>query len=448
MVLLNRKILKLSIPAIVSNITVPLLGICDTAISGHLGSENYLAAIAVGSVMLNVVFWIFGFLRMGTTGLTANALGAGNHQELKRVFSRAIFIAFAAGFVMIIFQIPLMALLMKTVKTDTEISLLVADYFSLRIWGAPALLSTMAVTGWFVGMQNTTWPLIISVGMNVANIIFSFLMVFPLNFGFTGIAAGTLVANWIGLLISIVSVLWFCKGRNPFSSFREIFIRKGLYKFFNVNSNLFIRSFCIIAVTMGVTHYGARYGATALAVNVIIMQFFQFFSFFMDGFAFSGEALVGLYAGEQNFKMIQKSVRYLLGWTLGMIVIFTTVYFLFNDEITGLLTDNIEICHTVKLFEGFIIILPVISAWAFIFDGFYVGLTDTKSMMLSTLASSAFFFVIIEILQPTASYESDIFFNRYIWLGFFSYLALRGLILAGLWKQRLNHFEIRGKAFR
>ena len=438
---INREILRLSIPAIVSNITVPLLGLCDTAISGHLGSELFLAAIAVGSVMLNVVFWIFGFLRMGTTGLTAIAYGANDNDEVYRLFLRAFFLGVVSGVILIILRVPVAELLFKFIKAEDSIQSLVREYFMIRIWGAPALLATMAISGWFVGMQNTVMPLVISVGMNLFNILISFVLVFGYGSGFVGIAEGTMISNWLGLLIALVCFFLYNKWKIKKALFKDIFVREGLAKFFNVNSNLFIRSFCIIIVTLGVTAAGARMGAMVLAGNVILMQFFQFFSFFMDGFAFSGEALVGLYAGKRDLFMLNKSVKELLKWTVGMALAFCMIYLFCGDFITSMLTDS----NDVRIFVGnnllIIALIPIVSAWAFIYDGFYVGLTQTVFMMFSTIIASVFFFIILYV----GFIDKNLFINedggiQLIWSAFLVYLGIRGIFLALLWKRRILLF--------
>lgn len=290
---INREILRLSVPAIVSNITVPLLGLCDTAISGHLGSEIFLASIAVGSVMLNTIYWLFGFLRMGTTGLTANAYGHRDDEAIARVFTRAVLLAILAGVIIILAREPLADVLVALINPEKEVTEYVREYFSLCIFGAPAALGIMAVSGWFVGMQTTVYPMWIAIIVNVINIAMSFTFVFILEYGFKGVAAGTLAANWSGFILAIACALWLRRGGKLWCSIRKALAGGGISKFFTVNANLFFRSACIIAVSLGVTAAGARMGALTLAVNVIVMQLFQFFSFFMDGFAFGAEALVG-----------------------------------------------------------------------------------------------------------------------------------------------------------
>lgn len=439
---IDRQILRLSLPAIASNVTVPLLGICDTAIAGHLGSPLFLAAIGVGSVMLNVVFWVFGFLRMGTTGLTANALGASDGKEIRRVFSRSFFLALIAGIILIALQAPLFELLLGLVKAEEEVGENVLTYFNIRIWGAPALLATMAMTGWLVGMQTTLLPMIISISMNIINILMSLLFVFVIQKGFAGIALGTMISNWAGMGIGIACCLKMSKGKKLFSKVREICSFEGIGKFFRVNSALFIRSLCIICVTLGLTAAGARLGAMALAVNVIVMQFFQFFSFFMDGFAFSGEALTGLYAGKKEGYMLSLTVKHLLMWTLSMGVAFSLIYFVGAEEICRWLSDSPEVADGVASLLVVIGLIPIISAWAFIYDGFYVGLADTKLMMIATIIASAVFFIITFPPFPDMYNSLGLNGNERIWTGFLFYLALRGIILAACWKKKVRGMRL------
>lgn len=443
---INRKILKLSLPAIVSNITVPLLGICDTAITGHLESYVFLAAIAVGTVMLNVIFWLFGFLRAGTTGLTAEALGRNDESDIRRVLTTGVVIGMVAGLFLIFLNIPIFRFLVFLVSPEQNVADLVERYFTIRICGAPALLATMAVTGWFIGMQNTFLPMILAITVNVINIGLSFIYVFPLSLGFDGVALGTLSADWIGLGLAFWFLRVFRKGGQIWNFSDIIRKKENLLKYFSVNFNLFLRSLFIIAVTMGMTVAGGRLGTLALAVNVIGMQFFQFFSFFMDGFAFSGEALVGLFAGRKDIGRLKTSVRYLLLWTLGMGIVFSTLYGFGVNNISALLSDSQEVIEAISDIRLWIILIPVLSAWAFIFDGFYIGLTKTSKMMLSTLCGAIIFYLMAFVNIETGSLDFIVRDIQSIWMAFVSYLVIRGLILSLLWKSSLKNLQKIGES--
>lgn len=429
---IDRQILRLSIPAIVSNVTVPLLGLSDTAISGHLGSELYLAAIAVGSMMLNVLFWLFGFLRMGTTGLAATAYGRGDGQEQRLVLSRAVFLAVAVGTVMIVLQGPLVWLLMLAVDPPADVRALVSRYFGICIFEAPALLGTMAVSGWFVGMQTTLWPMVVSITVNLVNIVLSIMLVFGFGMGFVGTAWGTLAANWLGFGLALFLAHRYTRGAPLWVGIRKVMGGDGMKKFFRVNANLFFRSFCITAVTLGVTAAGSRLGSLTLAVNAVLMQFFTLFSFFMDGFAFSAEALTGKWHGSGNSVMLRRTVRHLLWWSAGVAVAFGLLYVAGGRSITGMLTDDATVRRAVGEMLPWIWMLPPVAVWAFIYDGFYIGLTDTGRMLLSTLLASVAFYALVFLL-PGDVWPEGWGGNDALWLAFVGYLGIRGLVLAALW---------------
>lgn len=422
---LNREILRLSVPAIISNVTVPLLGLCDTAISGHLGEGYFLGAIAVGTMMLNVIVWLVGFLRMGTTGLVAQAFGRKDADNMASILTMSLFIAIIISMSVIILQLPLQELLMKIVGAETEVRLLAAEYFSICIWGVPAIMMTMAFTGWFIGRQSTFLPMIIAVASNVVNIIISYVLSFPLGLGFKGIAIGTLVANWCGLVMCIFAARRSMKGVRMLTALGTSIRSVGIRRFFGVNSDLFFRSACVMLVTMGVTSAGARLGNTVLATNAVMMQFFTFFSFFMDGFAFTGEALCGRYMGEKNDKMLGRCISALLKWAVGLAVTFTIIYLFSWKLIVSLLTDVIEIRESIADYKIFLLLIPATTVAAFIFDGFYIGLTKTRRMLVTALFAMVVFFSIVAISGGMAGLLTA-GNNNWLWVAFLTYLFIRG----------------------
>ncbi len=451
---IDKEILRLSVPAIVSNITVPLLGLCDTAISGHLGSEVFLAAIGVGSMMLNVIVGLLVFLRMGTTGLTATAFGAGDSDMVSKVFTRAFLLGLGLGVLLVIFRIPIMNLMLAIIGPDEEVRRYAESYFTVRVWGMPAMFAVMSVSGWFVGMQSTAAPMAVAIIMNVINIVLSYLLVFHAGVGFSGVAWGTAVANWIGLAVALVWAKRFRKGQSLFGSLRKVLKGGGIGRFFSVNTNLFFRSACIMTVSMGVTSAGARMGALTLAVNVVMMQFFTFFSYFMDGFAFSGEALIGRFMGAKDWKMFHRSVKGLLKWTLFVGLLFSACYALGERPVTALLTDNESVRKGVGEMAVWLWVLPIVSAWAFIYDGFFVGATDTGKMLIATLTASIVFYIVaflrvtpegISFHWPTSdSGIPGLFGNRALWTAFLSYLFMRGAVLALIWRRKNLRLPIEG----
>jgi len=425
----NRRIAALAFPAIISNITVPLLGLSDTAITGHLGDASFIAAIAAGGMMLNVVYWLFGFLRMGTTGLTADAYGAGADGQISAVLSRSVAIALTVGVAIVLLQGPLLGLLSGVIGAEPEVERLAGEYYRICIWGTPALLMTMSINGWFIGMQNTVWPMAVSISVNVLNVAASLSAVFLLGLGFKGVAYGTLAANWAGLLLALVALGRFAKGRRLWCGWKALWKGGELRRFFGVNTDLFFRSACIMGVSLAVTAYGARLGDLTLAVNAVMMQFFILFSYFMDGLAYSGEALCGRSAGARDREGLMRSVGALTLWGAVAAVVFGLIYLLFLPQAVGLLTDVSEVRAGVVAMRFYVVAIPVLSAAAFLYDGFFIGLTAIRRMLVTTFLSAIFFFAIVW-LGPKA--------NATLWTAFLGYLLLRGVGLAAQLKHALR----------
>lgn len=425
---LNRNIAKIALPAIVSNLTVPLLGLCDTAVTGHLGHPRFVAAIAVGSMMLNVLLWSFGFLRMGTTGLTAQAFGASDSRACRLMFTRSLLLALSLGFILIILQRPLGELLLRLIGADSYVSALALEYFRICVWGVPGLLGSMAISGWFLGMQDSTRPMAIAIATNIINILASILLVFPLGMGFRGTACGTLIANWSALLLGLLLVRHFCKGSLPLMPLREAVDFRGMRRFFKVNADIFCRSFFIMAVSLGVTSIGARMGELTLAANTIVMQMFFLFSYFMDGLAFSAEALSGKCVGARDRIGLRRTVRRLLVWSFGVAAVFTVCYLFGYGAFARLLVPEAPVLERVAEMRIWIWLLPFASVLAFIFDGFFIGLTFTRQMLVVTAAASLAFFA-INFLMPS---ESATDASR-LWIAFEVYLFIRGAALAALY---------------
>lgn len=432
---LNKEILRLSIPAIISNITVPILGLSDTTISGHLGSELYIGAIAVGTMMFNVVFWLFGFLRMGTTGLTAQAYGASDNDECRKLLVRACGLGLIIGVVILLLHIPIRWLLLLLISPDGQVADYAADYFNICIWGAPALLFNMAVMGWFLGVQNTVIPMIISVSVNIVNIILSLCFVFLFNMGFEGVAYGTMISNWVGVGIAVLYVLKFYKWRFPRICRTDILQLSDMGRFFKVNTDIMFRSACIMAVSLTVTSIGAQLGALTLAANAIIMQFFILFSYFMDGFAFAAEALSGKFIGARDVQSLKRVINRLLLWALGVASIFTIIYIGGYKFIVSFITNEENVIATVDNYSLWLKLIPIATVAAFIYDGIYIGLTATRQMLLATFLS-AMTFLSICFIHPFGGNLIDLPQNHTLWIAFLTYLLLRGVML-GLYTKRL-----------
>lgn len=432
---LNKEILRLSIPAIISNITVPILGLSDTTISGHLGSELYIGAIAVGTMMFNVVFWLFGFLRMGTTGLTAQAYGARDNDECRKLLVRACALGLIIGVVILLLHIPIRWLLLLLISPEGQVADYAADYFNICIWGAPALLFNMAVMGWFLGVQNTVVPMIISVSVNIVNIILSLCFVFLFDMGFEGVAYGTMISNWAGVGIAILYVLKFYEWRFPKICRTDILQLSDMGRFFKINTDIMFRSACIMSVSLTVTSIGAQLGALTLAANAIIMQFFILFSYFMDGFAFAAEALSGKFVGARDLQNLKRVINRLLLWALGVASVFTIIYIGGYKFIVSFITNEENVIATVDKYSLWLKLIPLVTVAAFIYDGIYIGLTATRQMLIVTFLS-AMAFLSICFIHPFGGNLIDLPQNHTLWIAFLTYLLLRGVML-GFYTKRL-----------
>lgn len=429
---LNREVLRLAIPAIISNITIPLLGLCDTTIAGHLGDVAIMGAIAIGSMSLNVVSWLLGFLRMGTTGLSAEAYGKRSRHLCVDILRKSLILATLASLLTLLFQTQLLDVILRYMSPEADVARFATTYFDICIWGVPAQLFIMAASGWFVGMQNTTVPMAIAISVNAFNILLSYSLAFPAGMGLTGIATGTLVSNWTGALISLtICMIWVRGKRGPMAAFpsdhdmENDHTRRGVRwsRFFKVNGYLFLRSACVMGVSVSVTAFGSRMGEVTLAANTVIMQFFIFFSYFMDGFAYAAEALVGRCYGSGDRERLARSVKVLLRWGAAMALTFFTIYLFGSRFIASLIAEDAGVLAVVDRMYVWIILLPPITVLAFLFDGIYIGLSRTDIMMWSTLCGALLFFLLTCMGgEPTHD-------NRMLWTGFELYLMVRGLVL-------------------
>ncbi|MDE5871915.1 MAG: MATE family efflux transporter [Muribaculaceae bacterium] len=422
---LNRKIIRMTVPTVLSNISVPLLGLCDTAVAGHMGSERYLAGIAIGSVMITTMYWLFSFLRAGTSGITATYFGANDHVGMGVSLRNSVVLAMVTGLLLLCVHSPILALLQKAMGATAEVTELSRRYFNICIMGAVPMMIMTALTGWMIGMQSTSAAMAVNIGMSVLNVAATLSLVYGFGMGFEGIAYGTLAAQWVILVPAIWLIVRLCRkyGVSISVNRRMLLDRNVWVRMFNVNSNLFFRSACLIALTLMLYAYSARLGDVEVSSNAVINQLFLFFSYFMDGFAFTGEALVGRYAGAEDVVMLRKSISGLLKWTAGITLLFVAAYSSLLPYIVGLLSDSAVVAASVEECRIWVTLLPVAGAGAFIFDGFYIGLTRTRPMLISTVCGVGLFAILLYTVSHT---------QWMLWMAFTSYLALRSIILVCL----------------
>ena len=418
---INREILAISVPSIVTNITTPLLGLVDVAIAGHMGSASYIGAIAVGGSLFNMLYWLFGFLRMGSSGMTAQAYGANDRVQQSRVLHQALAVGVLAGLVMILAQslICVAGLDFMDVQDDTRE--LAAVYFKILIWGAPAVLCNYALCGWFVGMQNSAAAMWVSIVINVSNIAASCLMVYVFHLGISGLAGGTLFAQWCGF--GLGAIIAFAHYKVARLRVKEILRWSMLKRFFRINSDIFLRTVCLVAVTMWFTRAGASQGDVMLAVNALLMQFFTIFSFFMDGFAFAGEALVGKYIGAGQPAELRTRIFALCKWGAGIAVAFTLLYALGGNALLSVLSDDAGVISAAADYRWWVVTVPAVGFLAFSYDGIFIGATATRDMLMSMFVATVVFFAVYFLAFPAMG-------NDGLWLAFICYLFMRGVILA------------------
>lgn len=432
---MNKKILNLAIPNIVSNISIPLLGLVDMALMGHQDSDAYIGAIALGSLIFNFIYWGLAFLRMGTSGFTAQAWGRRDLAETIRVFSRAAFIAISISLMLLILQRPVELLSFWLLKGESDVELLAASYFRIRVWAAPATLGQFALLGFFLGMQNARLPMIILISSNVINVIFNLLFVLKYDMGSDGVAYGTVIAQYSGLLIGIFFHNKYFHKLYKYISIKTIKDWDKLKNFLNVNKNIFIRTMCLVAVFTFFTASSASADQsdggedTILAVNSLLMQFFMFFSFLIDGFAHSSEALTGKFIGAKNEGSLLKSIRLLFVWGSGISLFFTVIYLFGGDIIFRMLTDNPEVIDNAKPFFFWVVMIPILSFAAFLWDGIFIGATAGKEMRNAMLIST------LGIFFPAYYISIQFLHNHGLWLAFILFMASRGITMTLLSKK-------------
>lgn len=427
---INRQILHIAIPSIISNITVPLLGLVDVTIVGHLGSASYIGAIAVGGMLFNMIYWIFGFLRMGTGGLTAQAYGQHNTQEGTRILLRSLSVSLLLALALLVLQYPIRLIAFMLIDASPEVQELATRYFHICIWGAPATLGLYSFTGWFIGMQNSRYPMYIAITQNIVNIAASLFFVFVLHMKVEGVALGTLIAQYAGV---IMAYLLCISHYHPFQQQvqrMQLFERNAMKRFFLVNRDIFLRTLCLVAVTVFFTSTGATYGDVVLAVNTLLMQLFTLFSYIMDGFAYAGEALSGKYTGSNDKIRLHQTVRNLFGWGSAMALLFTLTYLWGGQDFLQLLTNDTEVIAASGTYLLWTVAIPFCGFSAFILDGICIGTTSTRIMLKSMATASALFFGVYFLCSGSWG-------NHALWMAFLVYLAVRGLMQGYLLRNKI-----------
>lgn len=427
---MDRQIIRMTVPTVLSNIVVPLLAICDTAVAGHMPGEMHLAGVSLGSMMVTTAYWLFSFLRAGTSGITAMAFGAEDRNGMAYALARSLALGVLLGVLIFAVHDPLKNLLLHLLGASPEVTALAGRYFSIAIFGAVPMMIITSVSGWLVGMQSTAMAMLVNVSVCILNVAITLLLVYGADMGFDGIACGTMAAQWMILVPTVFIVVRLCRHHDiKFKiRFQEFINAREWKRLFDVNSNLFFRSACMIAATMILYACGARLGDVVICANAVINQLFLFFSYFMDGFAFTGEALVGRYSGARNEQSLSLAIRRLLWWTVVMTVTFVAIYGLQLHTIASLLSESAAVVASVDHCYLWAVCIPIAGAAAFIFDGFYIGLTLTRPMLLSTVAGFIAFVVVLYFGEHS---------QWMLWMAFTCYLAVRSAVLIKLFPRKI-----------
>ncbi|MCH9812682.1 MAG: MATE family efflux transporter [Epsilonproteobacteria bacterium] len=416
---MNREILRLAIPNILSNISVPLLSTVDTALMGHQ-SSLHLAAVGIAAMVFNLIYWNFGFLRMGTTGMTAQAYGKKDPQKLTNTLSRALFLSLIISLLLILFQEPIIRFIAYAMNVEDSYYPMVEAYFDIRIYAAPATLALYVLFGWFFGVQNAIIPLILTIFINLINIFFSYYFVNVLELGIDGVAYGTLIAQYAGLVLGFL-FLYRYKRELVNIKLKAIFDRAQLSKFLNINRDIFIRT---VALTFAFAFFyaqSAKEGEMALAITVILLQFLSWISFAIDGFAYATESLVGKYFGAKNWEKFNQAIYYSFYWGFGLASLYALFYYFGGEWILALYTDKIELIEATKPYLLWTVVMGFAGIGAFIWDGVFIGMTASRSMRDSVLYALLFFITLFYFVQPYHSLHL-------YWLSFILFLLMRGVI--------------------
>ncbi|MCF8229613.1 MAG: MATE family efflux transporter [Bacteroidales bacterium] len=429
---MNRDILKLAIPFVISNISVPILGMVDLALLGHLDTpepEDYIGAIALGGMIFNIIYWGFSFLRMGTSGFTAQAFGRRDQKEIILIFSRAMLVAVLGSLLLILLQNPLDFLSFWIMDGSPEVEVLASEYFHIRIFAAPATISLYAFTGWFLGIQNARYPMIITIVINILNLGFNVLFIYGFGMKHDGVALGTVLAQYSGLLMSFFFFHRKYKHYLAYWEYRAMVHWDAIRQFFTVNRDIFIRTLLLIFTFSFFTNESASMGDATLAVNTILLQYLFVFSYFIDGFANAAEALVGKFVGAGNPGLLKKSIRRLFVWGVSISVPFSLLYFMAGENLLYLLTNEENVIQRAMPFLFWIAMVPIVTFAAFIWDGVFIGATATAPMRNTLIIAT------LVIFLPSYYIFRDHLGNHGLWLAMMLFMLTRGIMLALLSKK-------------
>ena len=426
---INSQIIRLAIPNIVSNFSIPLLGAVDTALMGRLDTEHYLGAVGIGGVIFSFIYWGFAFIRMATTGLTAQAYGKNDSVECGHLLQRSLYIGIICSFLLLIFQWIIADVSFLLINTSSEVEQLARTYFHIRIYAAPATLCLHAFHGVFLGLQNAKYPMLLTIIVNLINVILNFIFVNTLGMNVDGVAIATVIAQYFGLILA--SILFLTRYRNLLTSwnFRVILVLSKLKLFLRISSDIFIRTLCLVFSFAYFTAKSAALSDTVLAINTILLQYINLMSYAIDGFAFAAESLIGKYKGAQDMKNLKRTTRQIFLWAFLFGAIIMALFAICGNQLLQLFTNKVDLIGKTKPYLIWIVIAPVVNIAAYIWDGIYIGATATKPLRNSMIVAMMLFLGSVYILIPYG--------NHGLWAAFTLLLITRGTLLTVLAPKQL-----------
>ena len=416
----TRDMWRIAAPMILSNVSVPLLGMVDTGVTGHLDSPTYLGAVAIGGTIFTFLYLGMNFLRMGTTGIAAQNYGAGDYDALRVSLGQALIVSFGIALLILLLQAPIGALSLALLGGNAETQAHAATYFYIRVWSAPGTLANYALIGWFLGLQNARVPLYIFLTINLTNIVLDLLFVIVLGMDVDGVALASVIAEYTGLALGITFALRELR-RHPGRWIRERLTKLSAYMaFFSVNANLFVRTMALMFTFAFVTAQGARLGPAILAANAVLMNFQNLTSLGLDGIAHATEAMVGKAVGKKDKRALQETVALTLRWSLYFAAGFTALYVLAGPLIVRILTDLPDVRATAMVYLPWLVVSPLISVWCFLYDGVYVGMTRAREMRnIMVVSTFCVFLPLWFVSQPLG--------NHGLWFALMGFMASRGI---------------------
>ena len=419
--LTHRRVLHISLPIVLSNATVPILGAVDTGVVGQLGEAAPIGAVGIGAIILTALYWVFGFLRMGTAGLTAQAQGAGDTAEVAALLSRSLLIGAVAGLGIILLQVPLFYGAFSLSPASAEVESLARDYMTIRVWSAPATIALFGITGWLIALERTKAVLAIQVLMNGANIILDLIFVLGLDMGVAGVGWATFIAEWAGLGLG----LWLCRDAfagTAWKSAERVFDRVRLKNMAVVNTDILIRSVLLQAIFVSFLFWGADFGDVNLAANQVLLQFLYITAYAQDGFAFAAESLVGQALGAKKRLALRRAAILTSGWGAITGLLLSIVFWTFGATIIDIMAKAPDVQDAGRVFLPYMIAAPIVGVASWMLDGIFIGATRTKDMRNMMIISTIAYFICVFPLMA-------LFGNHGLWLGLLISFVVRGVTL-------------------